>query len=312
MAADSEGNSEWQVKAFVQNAAEFHSHDLKSSETRLIFWSGAIATIALASAGLWIGVIGVAALVIGRGYWLIWYVERWISRVNRFRNRFRELLKREDQMRPEDQEFLRKHTDSILFPLAVATQSREAVTRRDLEHVEVLYLESYFGNSHPRSGPHEGCKLCMAAQPLREHLNGVLSTVETTMTSSREKLVTAGVLEKPPGEIEAAAAQCNLAEVLWSYQDSSRATLDPVLKEIRRFVGRRNPEAMIREMAEGGRDSFSFWWSQPHVLLGNYGYDRNMVKREIRRARKLILKDEYAKEREQDLRAAQVWTGCRF
>jgi hypothetical protein len=174
MAVDSEGNSEWEVKAFVQNAAEFQSHDLKSSERRLIFWCGAIATIALASAGLWIGVIGVAALVIGRCYWLIWYVERWISRVNRFRRRFRKLLDREYEMSPEDKEFLQKHTDSILFPLAVATQGRAAITQSDLEHIEVLYLEFYFGSSHPRAGPHKGCKPCMAAQPLREDRKSVV------------------------------------------------------------------------------------------------------------------------------------------
>src|ERR1700730_10677094 len=139
MAADPEDSSIWQMKAFLQNSAGSHNKDLKAMETGGIVWCGLNATIALDSAGLRIGVISVGALVIGRCYLWRWYVERQDSRVNCFRSRVRELLKREYEMRPEDKEFLRKYADSILFPLAVPTQSRQAVTQNGLEHVEVLY-----------------------------------------------------------------------------------------------------------------------------------------------------------------------------
>ena len=61
---------------------------------------------------------------------------------------------------------------------------------------------------------------------------------------------------------------------------------------------------MFREMAEGSPDYPAWWLTSRSAVLKNYGYDRDMVERGIKKGRKLILKDEYAKERQKDLRAA--------
>jgi len=108
------------------------------------------------------------------------------------------------------------------------------------------------------------------------------------------------VLEKLPAEIEEAAFRCKLAEVWWSYQEARRAILE--VEPIRRFLRRRDSEALFREMAEGGPNA---WWSQSDVLR-SFGYDRSMVERAIKSANKLMLKESQSKEYEKQLGAANL------
>jgi hypothetical protein len=87
-----------------------------------------VAIIALASAGLWIGVGGVAAFLVVERWWSL-YEEKAGYRLDGFRGRFRALLG-DREMLSEDKDFIRKYADSILYPLAVAS-----VVRRNSEHL---------------------------------------------------------------------------------------------------------------------------------------------------------------------------------
>ena len=155
--------TDWQLnetKSLVQNAAEIHEKELVNVRDSLIFWVSVVAMIALASAGIWIGVAAVGVLAALKA-WFNWSARKQENHLRHFRGRFRDLLKRanDGEMLAEDKDFLRKHADSILFPLAVPNtdansvmsrfskdaayvgHGRETTSARDLEHVETLYRE---------------------------------------------------------------------------------------------------------------------------------------------------------------------------
>jgi hypothetical protein len=65
------------------------------------------------------------------------------------------------------------------------------------------------------------------------------------------------------------------------------------LKELRRAIGRDNPEAMFRELEDISR----FWWLYAGDFaesLKSYGYDSDLVLRERSAAKKLFVKKELA------------------
>ena len=185
-------------KESMQNALESLEKGLVVTHERVVFWIAVIALIALASAELW---IGAACIAIGLGLrrWFVQSADKDTYRLDRFRRRFRELLEQADsvygEMLAEDKEFLRKYEDSILYPLAVAAHKREEVSARELWHVETLYREYLnTGGSHFHLGGYtdapEDCKLCMAAQRVRKHIEGAISKFESDIESVRQALIT--------------------------------------------------------------------------------------------------------------------------
>jgi hypothetical protein len=184
-----EEQSEWQAKQakqFAQNAAQLLTASLTQTRDSLVIWMGFIAVVALASAGLWIGVLSVALI-------LLWVWRRNLRIVkaqwhfHRFRNDcFRELLKIAEghglgeRMLEEDKEFVLKRSDGILYPLAVPPESRETVYSSDLERIETLYREYCSGLKHVHDPTLEieNSELCAAVRRLREHVENVLSKFE--------------------------------------------------------------------------------------------------------------------------------------
>ena len=131
------------LKNAVQHSTEFLMRYHTGIQNSQFWWVCLVALVALASAELWVGVVGVA-LIAG---WISWrnrLARRIAFRLDRFRRRYHELLERADdhRMLAEDKEFLRKYEDSILYPLVVPEHKREAVSGGNLYHVETLSLLS--------------------------------------------------------------------------------------------------------------------------------------------------------------------------
>jgi hypothetical protein len=92
--------------------------------------------------------------------------------------------------------------------------------------------------------------------------------------------VASRIFENLSREMEAVASQAGLRDA-WKRYDSNKAwTLhwERALKNIRRTIARRNPEAMFRELRSAPYD---------HVILAelkDYGYDSQLVEKEMRSA----------------------------
>ena len=286
-----------QIKSFVQNASEHLDRNLLQirdtmssvqnpqtpernlmlAQNALIFWIGAMAIIALASAGLWIGVGGVT-LVLTFAYLRRRQQSKMDSpphrdheerdmhyyyRLDRFRNRFRELLNKKDydtDMLKEDREFLETHADTILFPLAVRYEDRQEretndIDERDLEHIETLYREYFDRHRHPfrfsfgeTDQKHvASCELCAAALRTRQHFENVLSKVQTESESEGNKL-------------------------------STKSDVQYKISLLRRFVSRDNAEAMFSDVVDAGGEGVLRTLSES---FKSYGFDGEMVSREM-------------------------------
>jgi hypothetical protein len=204
-----------QIKTSLQAVADSQRRYWSGVESRLIFWLGIIAVILAASAGLLglrdglvIGAVVVGFAVIGRVYLRKWFLRKRMNRVDRFRERFRELLDsvndirwqtRPEEMVAEDKAFLEKYKDSILVPSAIPYDGRERISPdQDLGHVETLYEEyRSFKHVHPWPDPNDPdsntaikCELCIAAGRVRKHIEGTLSELEAHLESQHQKLVT--------------------------------------------------------------------------------------------------------------------------
>ena len=178
-----------ETKCFTENLAELNGIGLVAAREWVIFDVGIIAVIALASAGLWIGVAGVA-LVLTVRRWSFKSVLRRAFYLEGFRRRFDSLLGtmngsmdvRWDDLPPkalkEDKEFIQQYEDSILFPVAVRYGRRKKPSSSDLEHIQTLYCE-YVSRGGDES----------AARRVREHITGILSKIETQIESTRQMLV---------------------------------------------------------------------------------------------------------------------------
>ena len=116
--------------------------------------------------------------------------------------------------------------------------------------------------------------------------------------------------EKLSRAMQAAAAQSGVEDG-WKHYDRGRNFLvenEEKIKCIRRVIGRRNPEAMFRELSYQDGTSHYFELLQLE-WLENYGFDSKVLKEEVRTAQKLMIKGSgklhkcYAKE----LKAAQAF-----
>jgi hypothetical protein len=190
--------NEWQAtqtKEFVQNAAESLYVQLAHTRDSLVIWLGIIAVVALASAGLWFGVGGVA-MILAWIWWRNLRAARALWRFDRFRNDcFRKLLEiaehghMGEKMIEEDKEVVLKCRDSILYPLAVAPDRREEVNTYDLERIDTLHREyCHFPHVHTVSTELK-CDLCAAVHRVRDHVEGVLSKFEGQIEAARIDLI---------------------------------------------------------------------------------------------------------------------------
>ncbi|HJY81056.1 MAG TPA: hypothetical protein VKK81_08240 [Candidatus Binatia bacterium] len=160
------------TKEFVQNAAESLMRNLVQARYSLILRVGAIAIIALASAGLWIGVAGVGFVLV-----LLWWrngnLWQALPRLDAFRGDFLGLLSLAEEgkteMSSEERELLREYKSAVLHPLVV-TQGYDGsyCEREPLAHVETLVQEHFPFPTHDH--PPESCKLCMGARRMREYI----------------------------------------------------------------------------------------------------------------------------------------------
>ncbi len=177
-----------ETKDLVQHALEVGDRRLKGTKNSLVLYMSALAIIALASAGIWVGVAGVA-LVLALSRWRARSARKRASHFKRFRIKFRELLAGHhvSDLLPEDEAFLREHEDSVLFPLAVPKDSRQSVGPVDLERIEALYSE-YCGRGHLHSLPEEDCKLCRVAKRVREQVGGAIGKFDAAVESARQTL----------------------------------------------------------------------------------------------------------------------------
>ena len=223
---------EWQsqqTKSFVQWSAESYNRNFRATQERLIFWLCLIATVALASARLWIGV-GVLLLLLVLERWWSWHVEKVAHRLERFRQRFRDLKATTEaegiESFGEVTKFLRKFEDSILYPFAVPEYDRERPDGEELEHIYTLSREYCSEHSHStrrsiffRAGrmigtavravgiskgnpiPADTCVLCEAAERVRKHIKDVLANVETSIKTARQVLVAQIDASNPEGAI---------------------------------------------------------------------------------------------------------------
>lgn len=204
---------EERIKHFVQTLSDSHTRYLSGLEARLIFWLGAIAIVLCAFAGafgvrdgLLVGALVVAILVITRVHLWTWLTWRQMNRVDRFRERFLELLDSINdvrwQTRPnetvaEDKAFLEKYKDMILFPSAVSdVRSAQVPWDSDVAHTVILYLE-YRRSRHLHSWPDPSdhnsdtarqCALCTTADRVRKHIDGAISAYEAAIASARQEL----------------------------------------------------------------------------------------------------------------------------
>jgi uncharacterized membrane-anchored protein YhcB (DUF1043 family) len=258
---------EWQAnetKSFVQNATESFMTNFVHTSDSLILWLGVIAIIALASAELWIGVGGVTLVVA----W-VWFRRRqtWklVFRLDRFRERFRELLEKgnsSEEMLTEDKEFLQERADTILYPLAVAEHKRARLGPNDLPHIETLYQEYGFVGLHRHwrllnEKEHvASCELCAAASRVRRHIEDVFSGIGTT-TEPKD-----------------------------------------ALKALRRIIERGNPEVVFRELEEVlsfrlelTRTEAKREFKQTMEGLKKCGFDVSMLYEELSAAKKRMAKE---------------------
>jgi hypothetical protein len=178
-----------QTRDHIENAAESVTRKLMRTHDSLILWMGLMATVALASAGLWIGVGGL-------GLVLVWVWRASLSREKRlwrfdyFRDvYFHELVKYAEfgiglhgKMLECERKEIQKWENGILFPLTTRT-----VGPQDLERIEILYRE-YCGFTHV-DAVYEGCGLCAARAHLREHIKGVISKFESQTGFARADLI---------------------------------------------------------------------------------------------------------------------------
>jgi hypothetical protein len=141
----------WQLeqsKNLIQNLAERHYSQRLASEWTLTFRVVAIAVIALASARIWIGVAGVLVFLAAQLAWSK-YREKQGYRLDRYRQRFRELLAEAEspspysdwEMTAEELKFLRECADSILSPLAVPEHNRKQLEVADFKHIQELFAK---------------------------------------------------------------------------------------------------------------------------------------------------------------------------
>ncbi|MGH7744696.1 MAG: hypothetical protein ACREQ5_07760 [Candidatus Dormibacteria bacterium] len=118
--------------------------------------------------------------------------------------------------------------------------------------------------------------------------------------------LSAQIFDKLSREMEAAATRCGLADT-WDWYDPARERLansEGPVADIRRIIGRHDPEAMFRELAEQFVDI-----SVRLPGITKWGYDPKLVARERRIARRLISKerDKYDRERDRELQAARAF-----
>lgn len=196
---------EEQTKNFLQDATDSLRRDIDAAETRLIVWLGFIVAIPAASIAV-LGVrfgfaLGAITVVLLTGVHALWR-SRWLrTRANRLHG-FRERFRRRAgdpfdlswlEMQQEDRNFFEKCKDTILWPSVVAYERRDGRNRldhADLEHLNTLIADHESGHSHV--GPSESdknCKLCTAANRVRENLEAALSAIESDLESSRQQLV---------------------------------------------------------------------------------------------------------------------------
>lgn len=368
------------AKNAVQHATEILMRHRVETQRAQFRWLCLVALAALASAGLWVGVGGVALIMI-LVYWLNRSIWRFAFRLERFRRGYRELLEHADDFRDslemvaEDKEFLRKYEDSILYPLAIPEHKREAVSPRDLYHVETLRreYEGSPGSAHGavfRFSPSEEhlqkCKLCAAGQRVRDHINSALSKFETALESARQKLITQIDSESPQGavyakgilehyrildddpllktlrdkelwtfdeankmrdllrsggardmeedwrartirnkltaEMKGASSKSGLEET-WAFYDEAMDWMQGRVSTMRRIITRRNPEAIFRLLWES-----QYGWLLELKKLQAFGYDSDIVDKELTAAKKLVRKDtgKWGKVFDKDLEAAQL------
>ncbi len=216
------------TKRFLQAASDWQRRYLQGVEARLIFWLGVIAIIVAASSGMFglsdgllIGAVLVALVVAGRTYFWTRLIRKRMDHVDRFRQRFRELLDSVNDIRwqtqpeetvREDKAFLEKYTDSILFPSTVSdARSAEVPSDRELAHIETLYLEyrswrhlhSWPDPNDPNSNTRLKCELCMAADRVKKNIEGAISAYEAAITSARQEFVARIDGANPEGALDA-------------------------------------------------------------------------------------------------------------
>ena len=386
-----------EAKTLVENALELSETGLVSTRETTIMFIAIIAAIALAAAGLWFGVAGVALVAVIRSS-IMWSAHKDGFRLDRFRDRFRELLKRAHggvaEMLAEDKAFLQKYEDSILYALVVPPHKRKRPDAGDLEHIETLYREYCYSLDHHHlegswwrhdlfseweKNHLKDCKFCHAARRVREHIEGAISRFEGEIAKWRLVIVTqidgnnpeGAILAKEflkdlpmrwpgsaagtelytlvewlrdkdrwtfdhadkvrdacradesvkgalnmretipgyePGDalwkvydklsraMEEATAAAGLRDAWKHYSELKRALADKYLsmeetfRSIRQIMKRRNPEVMIRELAEN-RHSLVYSTYGGLTSLGNYGYDRELVLREVTAAQKFLARE---------------------
>lgn len=194
---------DWQtdhLKWFVHSASEALLRELNRLRDSLILWLGAIAIVALASAGFWIGSAAVAVILI-----LNWRLslrrDRMLWRFDRFREEFSKLCAEHISDRG-DKEFLQEVRHRIEFPLT----AKEEVSADDLRKIETLDIEYCQHSNHVHGGfdadPADRerwkssvreatlkCELCAAVDRVREHIEGVLSRFEKEIETARAALI---------------------------------------------------------------------------------------------------------------------------
>jgi len=115
------------------------------------------------------------------------------------------------------------------------------------------------------------------------------------------------IFDKLTQEMKNAATQCGLVDT-WDWYDSARDRLaksEGVVSDIRRILGRLNPEAMFREFGELFVDI-----TIRVQGITKWGYDSKLVVSEYKKARRLISKErdnKCDKERDKDLQAMQAF-----
>jgi hypothetical protein len=116
------------------------------------------------------------------------------------------------------------------------------------------------------------------------------------------------IVDKLTRVMKDAAMRSGLTDT-WDWFDSARDWLaehERVIAVIRRILGRRNPEAMFRELEEEER-FVGIAFRLPGIT--KWGYDPKLVAKERRTARKLATKerDGYDRERSRELHAMQAF-----
>lgn len=128
------------------------------------------------------------------------------------------------------------------------------------------------------------------------------------------------IFEALTTETEAAAKRCGLEKV-WRFYNTNKnwfvegsgspfeIRMEYTIKNIRRALARKNPETTVRELVYAdGNVRVGFDQLQP---LKSYGFDLEMIERELRAAWKLVLKERKARREELQVLSA-AWSHFRI